>query len=401
MYAFHGWLNELEQAREAARLAELQAHSSSLDTQLRRAKAELTNFKMVTTARDDEIAELKGKLRDALADRASFVHDKAAARDDLGDLSELKAKVETLGALLGEAERRVTEADEEGSKLRAEHEALLRQLLAEQRARFESELAEMHEAHAESNEEQRAALLDLAAKLEAKDKEMLEATLELARGKELTARLAHKHEEELAEAVVHFRRLQEQDRDLYTGEIASLRREIKELKDREERRKIVGKPIVRKRILDEGPYAKPIGAQVAQHLRDDLRTNATRVIDLFRLWDQDGDNRVSRDEFQIGMQKLGLECTAAALAKLFDEWNESRDEGGILLHDLQRVLRRSTLGRKSPEGEDSTSQPQLKAALKATAAISRDRILVIQEALGAGTRDFSPRATRDSAASLG
>jgi len=401
MNAFHGWLNELEQAREAARLAELLAHSSSLDTQLRRAKAELTNFKMVTAARDDEIAELKGKLRDALADRASFVHDKAAARDDLGDLSELKAKVETLGALLGEAERRVTEADEEGSKLRAEHEALLRQLLAEQRARFESELAEMHEAHAESNEEQRAALLDLAAKLEAKDKEVLEATLELARGKELTARLAHKHEEELAEAVVHFRRLQEQDRDLYTGEIASLRREIKELKDREERRKIVGKPIVRKRILDEGPYAKPIGAQVAQHLRDDLRTNATRVIDLFRLWDQDGDNRVSRDEFQIGMQKLGLECTAAALAKLFDEWNESRDEGGILLHDLQRVLRRSTLGRKSPEGEDSTSQPQLKAALKATAAISRDRILVIQEALGAGTRDFSPRATRDSAASLG
>jgi hypothetical protein len=56
MNAFHGWLNELEQAREAARLAELQAHSSSLDTQLRRAKAELTNFKMVTTARDDEIA---------------------------------------------------------------------------------------------------------------------------------------------------------------------------------------------------------------------------------------------------------------------------------------------------------------------------------------------------------
>ena len=91
MNAFQGWLYDLEQARKAARLAELQAHSSSLDTQLRRAKAELTNFKMVTTARDDEIAELKGKLRDALADRASFVHDKAAARDDLGDLSELKA----------------------------------------------------------------------------------------------------------------------------------------------------------------------------------------------------------------------------------------------------------------------------------------------------------------------
>ena len=42
--------------------------------------------------------------------------------------------------------------------------------------------------------------------------------------------------------------------------------------------------------LDEGPDAPPISEQ----LGDALRSNSTRVIDLFRSWDADGDGEVGR-----------------------------------------------------------------------------------------------------------
>ena len=41
--------------------------------------------------------------------------------------------------------------------------------------------------------------------------------------------------------------------------------------------------------LEEGPDAKPVSEQLAAA----LRKNATRVLDLFRSWDTDGDGEVS------------------------------------------------------------------------------------------------------------
>ena len=44
--------------------------------------------------------------------------------------------------------------------------------------------------------------------------------------------------------------------------------------------------------LDEGPDAPPISEQ----LGDALRSNSTRVIDLFRSWDADGDGNLEYEE---------------------------------------------------------------------------------------------------------
>ena len=46
---------------------------------------------------------------------------------------------------------------------------------------------------------------------------------------------------------------------------------------------------------------------MADQLRDALVTNAVRVIDLFREWDEDGDGTVSKKEFRKAVIHLGLE----------------------------------------------------------------------------------------------
>jgi len=46
---------------------------------------------------------------------------------------------------------------------------------------------------------------------------------------------------------------------------------------------------------------------VQEQLRRVLTTNAVRVIDLFREWDEDGDGIVSKKEFRRAMPLLGLQ----------------------------------------------------------------------------------------------
>jgi len=352
--AFAHWQGDLADTRRAAELAEMQAQASSLDTQLRRAKAELTNLKMVKTAREDEIAELKSKLREAIEDRTAALSAKAAAIGESGDLNELKARVEALTTHLAEAERRVREAEEEGAKQRAHHESLLERLLAEQRSRFEADLGQTEAQHQEQGDEQRAAFAELAGKLEAKEKEYLDATLEVVRCKELMAKMKQESECERAELLQQMRREQEQMEQAFKTETAILKREVKEYKDREERRKVTKRGASPMRIqLDEGPNALPVATQIAAH----LRANAARVLDLFREWDQDNDGVVSREEFHKAMPKLGLVVSESFTNELFDKWDEGGD-GALQYHDLQKVLRRT----------NNPATPKIKTAARALAA---------------------------------
>jgi Ca2+-binding EF-hand superfamily protein len=85
--------------------------------------------------------------------------------------------------------------------------------------------------------------------------------------------------------------------------------------------------------LDEGPDALPYSVQLANA----LKKNATRVIDLFRSWDTDGDGEVTRKEFHEAMPRLGLDVPKESIDELFDEWD--KDGGGAInLNELRRIL---------------------------------------------------------------
>ena len=82
-----------------------------------------------------------------------------------------------------------------------------------------------------------------------------------------------------------------------------------------------------------------------------LKENGSRVMDLFREWDTDGDGNISKKEFLAAMPKLGLEVDKQFIIALFDEWDA--DGGGTLDHkELQKILR--TPSRLSPGAPGAT-----------------------------------------------
>ena len=113
-------------------------------------------------------------------------------------------------------------------------------------------------------------------------------------------------------------------------------------------------------------HRAPPGCPV--QLAEALRSNATRVMDLFRSWDADGDGEVSRKEFHKAMPALGLEVPKSDVEILFNTWDT--DGGGSLAYkELKRILTGQHLPKKKNlvlSGEGPMSD-QLADALKSQA----------------------------------
>ena len=94
-----------------------------------------------------------------------------------------------------------------------------------------------------------------------------------------------------------------------------------------------------------------------------LAQNHTRVLDLFRAADADGDGEISHSELSRLIRKLGVECSQGELAQLFEILDPDRS-GGIEYNDLQRALQdaapqthsRPTNGSSSPSKQSGTSK---------------------------------------------
>ena len=83
----------------------------------------------------------------------------------------------------------------------------------------------------------------------------------------------------------------------------------------------------------EGPDALPMTEQIANALRQ----SSSRLLDLFRQWDADGDGDISRKEFHKAMPALGLEVPKADVDKLFDEWGGG--DGTISYKEMSKMLK--------------------------------------------------------------
>jgi len=81
--------------------------------------------------------------------------------------------------------------------------------------------------------------------------------------------------------------------------------------------------------------------ELSQQLREALVSNASRVIDLFREWDEDGDGMISKKEFEVAMPMLGLHVDLTVVHSLFDEF-DCDASGEISFRELNKILRRDT-----------------------------------------------------------
>ena len=93
-------------------------------------------------------------------------------------------------------------------------------------------------------------------------------------------------------------------------------------------------------------------AAMVEQLRGALQSQLSRVMDLFRSWDVDGDGRVDRREFARGIKTLGLASSMSAAAELFDSL-DADGSGTVEFHELHALLRRA----RSPPRRAAVSPP--------------------------------------------
>ena len=85
-------------------------------------------------------------------------------------------------------------------------------------------------------------------------------------------------------------------------------------------------------------------ASLRQHVHKLLRHQSRRLLDLFRKWDSDGDNTLSRGEFERAMSELGI-VDAEDVAELWSELDVD-SSGEIVYHELLEAIQPSLAAAK-------------------------------------------------------
>jgi len=291
-----------------------------MEASLRKARYE-SKLGMLKAAQDDEL----GALRE---DLARLIDERAKQDVKLAEYVHLPHQTAQMREMLAKAEAAATEAIQKREEAEAdvlrqldESQKLLERLLAEQRDKLTGDSK------------------DVRAKLKSETELRHAAEAELSQLKETVERKTK----------------------AYEAEASKLKEQIKKLTAPPP------KPKPKKPTgtidLDEGPDAAPVAEQLAQA----LHKNATRVLDLFRSWDANGDGQVSRAEFHKAMPALGLDVPKQVIDDLFSEWD--RDGGGELGYaELRKILqnpkRLGSPSEKTPEQKVATAGAAMKAVSK-------------------------------------
>ena len=85
-------------------------------------------------------------------------------------------------------------------------------------------------------------------------------------------------------------------------------------------------------------YSKAKAVHVPRKLREKMRANRERVMDLFKKWDKDESGLVSRDEFERGLSKSGVQLRDADVVLLFDFFDKD-GSGTIDFYEMNEQLR--------------------------------------------------------------
>ena len=105
-------------------------------------------------------------------------------------------------------------------------------------------------------------------------------------------------------------------------------------------------------------------------LKTALKANATRIIDLFKEWDEDGDGNVSKKEFIKALPHLGIAVDEETASTLFDAFDP--DGGGdISYKELSSILHSK---------DDAALEASIRKASQRSAAMKKQRKPTISKA---------------------
>ena len=81
----------------------------------------------------------------------------------------------------------------------------------------------------------------------------------------------------------------------------------------------------------------PVQVPVEEQISRALRSQSAHVVEMFRMWDEDGDGEVSRDEFRKAMPVLGVHASRQHVDACFDRWDPD-GSGALTLKELADAL---------------------------------------------------------------
>ena len=417
--AFGGWVADMHEEARVAERIKLEDESRSLEAQLRSSRFDVSKLTMVRTANEDEIADLKKRLKE----RAEM-HEAAAAslegyRNLPYEIEELKAMCETLREAAAAADRKREEAEGDVARQHAESNNLLERLLAQQRRAFEDDVKVLssqlnstsgHASHVEAELRDeltgcRKEVAQLQAQLNEKVRDFAaadaaaRAALEAANGRaaaeaaqreaaeakakaaaeagEAKAKAATEAAEAKARAAAEAAELKamaaadELEKEMAAARAAAeleMERAAARAAADLEKERAAGRAaadaaaaaaateLEKERAAAASAAAAAASAAAAaaatsvkedsppkkESSRDQalnaLMSNATRIIDMFREWDVNGDGIVNRAEFHRALPMLGIDAPKAEVDALFSEWD--KDGSGELGYDeLKAILK--------------------------------------------------------------
>jgi len=368
--AFVEWLAvvEEEKANKAEELIKMEA--KSLEVQLRHSRFEAGQLDILRVAHEDELRALKDKVGRLVAtgkEQAATIDEHRGLADELAALHKLHTlKVEEAAA----SDRERAAAEEAIMTQRAEQTALIQRLLEKQRRSLDEESEGMSGRMAATVQEKEDVERELGKQREAAN--VLQSELEAekaalaskrAEGERLTLLVAEKGTEaasaradesrvrsELEAAAERYAALEakiqaaeerystlQEELDATRDQLIALQKAKSPSPTADNEKKHHNKTSILGKIdLDEGPGALEISEQIAIALKG----HASRVLDLFREWDTNGDGEISKKEFRKAMVSLGLQVPVKDVDALFDKWDG--DGGGCIQYkELNRILRKA------------------------------------------------------------
>jgi len=319
------WRHDWELCSFAQRELHSRVEHESLMAQLRISQSE---NQMARLSYEDELRayiEKNKALRSSdFVGREEF----ETLQEELAAATKRLKEQQEAAALATEAVERDASSRVEAAEKRAQES--LERLLAQQRARFEAELADMASMHGKLER----SMKEKQAQFDDELGEKLHMIIEL---EQLLKELRAKLEAETAEFAAAQRAWAlERDGLQAKAKPAPAKSEKKEIKTEKERKKGT--------ILGQFDFDESSDVPYDQQLAKALKTSGARVLDLFREMDVNGDGEVSRDEFHRAMPILGLEVPKADIDKLFNTWDPD-GSGIVTFAEMKKLLRVEASGK--------------------------------------------------------
>ena len=299
---FQDWVWVWSEEKRAAQRKRAAEKRAALAEELRVAKLETGKLSMITVARDDELHALRQKVVMMGDDLTGKKAALMTAEEERAQWIKLQENHRDTIRVLEGIEKERDEAIQNFAQEQAQSKALLKKLLEDQRTKTDDELARGR-------------------------KDVREATTKLKEAKERNAELKK--------------------------EITELMKKLPKKKE--------PPPVAGSKITLSGDPSVSLSDQLAEA----LKKNSTRVLDLFRGWDTDGDGEVSRAEFHKAMPALGLDLPKGDIEELFSAWDT--DGGGKLAYkELKKILAGGAVPAKKKILliGDGTPMEQLAVSLK-------------------------------------